>query len=102
MPDQWRPRPSDALYILLASPASTPSDSAYYPFHLKSFNKPENHLFKAAHGPGFVLIALMTTLPLRRSSKSGCFAAAPFFRTLAGEGLTEPSAVCTAAGYWSW
>ncbi|HEV7959379.1 MAG TPA: CPBP family intramembrane glutamic endopeptidase [Acidimicrobiales bacterium] len=62
LPDQWRPRWSDALYVVLGVACQFAVDLAYYPFHFKSLNKPENHLFKAAHGPGFVLIALMTTL----------------------------------------
>ncbi|MGA7834299.1 MAG: CPBP family intramembrane glutamic endopeptidase [Acidimicrobiales bacterium] len=62
LPDQWRPRPSDALYIFLGVACQFAVDLAYEPFHFKSLSKPENHLFKAAHGPGFVVIALMTTL----------------------------------------
>jgi hypothetical protein len=88
LPDQWRPRASDALYVLLGVACQFAVDLAYAPFHFKSLNKPENHLFKAAHGPGFILIALLTTL------------VAPFFeewlfrgvifRTLS-EGLTNLS-----------
>ncbi len=88
LPDQWRPRPSDALYILLGVACQYAIELAYYPFHLKSFNKPENHLFKAAHGPGFVLIALMTTL-LAPFFEEWLFRGV-LFRTLA-EGLTSVS-----------
>jgi membrane protease YdiL (CAAX protease family) len=62
LPDQWRPRPSDALYVLLGVACQFAVDLAYRPFHFKSLSEPENHLFKAAHGPGFVVVALMTTL----------------------------------------
>ncbi len=62
LPDQWRPRPSDALFILLGVGCQFAVDLAYRPFHFKSLSQPENHLFKAAHGPGFVVIALLTTL----------------------------------------
>ena len=62
LPEQWRPRPSDALFVLLGVACQFAVDIAYAPFHFKSLNKPENHLFKAAHGPGFILIALLTTL----------------------------------------
>jgi membrane protease YdiL (CAAX protease family) len=62
LPDQWRPRPSDALFVLLGVACQFAVDAAYAPFHFKSLNGPENHLFKATHGPGFLLIALLTTL----------------------------------------
>jgi membrane protease YdiL (CAAX protease family) len=85
LPEQWRPRPSDALYVLLGVACQFAVDLAYAPFHFKSLNGPENHLFKSAHGPGFILVALLTLV-------------APFFeewlfrgvifRTLA-EGLTN-------------
>ena len=51
LPDQWRPRPSDVLYVVLGVACQFAVDLAYYPFHFKSLNQPENHLFKAAHGP---------------------------------------------------
>jgi membrane protease YdiL (CAAX protease family) len=54
--------PPHALYVLLGVACQFAVDLAYAPFHFKSLNKPENHLFKAAHGPGFILIALLTTL----------------------------------------
>ncbi|MFY9783040.1 MAG: CPBP family intramembrane glutamic endopeptidase [Acidimicrobiales bacterium] len=62
LPEQWRPRASDALYVVLGVAMQLIVDAAYEPFHIKSLEHPVNHLFKAAHGPGFVLIALMTTL----------------------------------------
>lgn len=88
LPNQWRPRVSDLAYVLLGVACQIGVDLAYDPFHIKGLNKPVNHLFKAAHGPGFLLIAFLTTL------------VAPFFeewlfrgvifRTLA-EGLTNVS-----------
>jgi membrane protease YdiL (CAAX protease family) len=60
--NQWRPRVSDLFYIVLGVAFQFALDLLYAPFHFKSLNHPVNHLFKAAHGPGFVLIALMTTL----------------------------------------
>ena len=62
LPDQWRPRWSDLSYVVVGVACQFIIDAVYAPFHLKSLNHPVNHLFKAAHGPGFVLIAIMTTL----------------------------------------
>ncbi|MHB2028362.1 MAG: CPBP family intramembrane glutamic endopeptidase [Acidimicrobiales bacterium] len=59
---QWRPRASDALFIVVGVLCQLGIDLAYAPFHFKSLNRPVNHLFRAAHGPGFVVVALMTTL----------------------------------------
>jgi membrane protease YdiL (CAAX protease family) len=61
LPGQWVPRASDVVYILVGVAMQYLIDLLYLPFHFKSLNHPVNHLFKAAHGPGFVLIALMTT-----------------------------------------
>jgi membrane protease YdiL (CAAX protease family) len=88
LPDQWRPRSSDALYIVLGVACQFAVDLAYTPFHFKSLTKPENHLFKAAHGPGFVVIALMTTL-LAPFFEEWLFRGV-LFRALA-EGLTNVS-----------
>ncbi len=60
--NQWRPRPSDVVYVALGVACQFAIDLAYAPFHFKSLSHPVNHLFQAAHGPGFVVIALMTTL----------------------------------------
>jgi membrane protease YdiL (CAAX protease family) len=62
LPHQWRPRPSDVLFVVVGVAMQFIIDLAYRPFHFKSLNHPVNHLFKAAHGPGFVIIAIMTTL----------------------------------------
>ena len=61
LPDQWRPRVGDAIYIVVGVAMQFIIDLAYEPFHFKSLSHPVNHLFKAAHGPGFVLIAILTT-----------------------------------------
>lgn len=61
LPNQWRPRLSDLGYVLVGVACQIGVDLAYAPFHLKGLNKPVNHLFKSAHGPGFFLIALLTT-----------------------------------------
>jgi membrane protease YdiL (CAAX protease family) len=62
LPDQWRPRWSDLVYVVVGVACQLIIDLAYAPFHFKSLNHPVNHLFKATNGPGFVLIAVMTTL----------------------------------------
>jgi len=62
LPDQWRPRASDVLYVVVGVASQFVIDLLYAPFHFKSLNHPVNHLFKATHGAGFVLIAVMATL----------------------------------------
>jgi membrane protease YdiL (CAAX protease family) len=62
LPDQWRPRFSDLVYVVLGVACQLAVDLLYAPFHLKSLDRPVHHLFNAAHGPSFVLIAIMTTL----------------------------------------
>ncbi len=60
LPDQWRPRPSDVLYVALGVVCQLLVDLTYRPFHLKNLNGPVNHLFGAAHGVTFVLLIVMT------------------------------------------
>jgi membrane protease YdiL (CAAX protease family) len=62
LPNQWRPRLGDLAYVVLGVACQFAVDLLYAPFHLKSLDRPVHHLFNAAHGPSFVLIALMTTL----------------------------------------
>ncbi|MCU1362265.1 MAG: Abortive infection protein [Acidimicrobiaceae bacterium] len=62
LPHQWVPHASDALYVVVGVAMQFIVDLLYRPFHFKSLNHPVNHLFKATHGPGFVAIAIMTTL----------------------------------------
>jgi membrane protease YdiL (CAAX protease family) len=62
LPDQWRPRRGDLVYVVLGVACQLAVDLLYAPFHLKSLDRPVHHLFNASHGLSFVLIALMTTL----------------------------------------
>ncbi|HVA70114.1 MAG TPA: CPBP family intramembrane glutamic endopeptidase [Acidimicrobiales bacterium] len=62
LPDQWRPRLGDLVYVVLGVACQFAVDLLYAPFRLKSLDRPVHHLFNAARGPSFVLIALMTTL----------------------------------------
>jgi membrane protease YdiL (CAAX protease family) len=58
LPEQWRVRPSDVLYVALGVGCQFAIDLLYYPFHFKS---PVKHLFGGAHGASFVLLVVMTT-----------------------------------------
>jgi membrane protease YdiL (CAAX protease family) len=58
---QWRPRPGDAIYVLVGVGCQFGVDLIYYPFHFKKLNGPVTHLFGAAHGATFVLLVVMTT-----------------------------------------
>jgi hypothetical protein len=62
LPEQWRVRTSDVLFVVLGVACQFGVDLLYYPFHLKDFNKPEKHLFGGAHGAPFVLMVVATTL----------------------------------------
>lgn len=62
LPDQWRLRWSDAQYVVLGVAAQLLIDAAYKLFDVRSLNGPVHHLFGAAVGPSFVLIAFMTTI----------------------------------------
>ncbi|HTB08557.1 MAG TPA: type II CAAX endopeptidase family protein [Acidimicrobiales bacterium] len=92
-PDQWRPRASDAIYVVLGVACQYLIDAAYYPFHFKSLNRPVNHLFAASHGGGFILVGLMTVFlaPLFEE----WFFRGVLFRALAEgtQGVTRRSAV---------
>ncbi len=61
-PDQWCPRPSDLLFIVLGVACQYGVDLAYDPFHFKSLNQPVNHLFAASHGTGFIVVGIMTVV----------------------------------------
>jgi membrane protease YdiL (CAAX protease family) len=61
LPEQWRIRPSDAMYVVLGVGCQFGVDLLYYPFHFKHFNGPVKHLFGGAHGASFVLLVIMTT-----------------------------------------
>ncbi|MEO9180992.1 MAG: CPBP family intramembrane glutamic endopeptidase [Acidimicrobiales bacterium] len=60
LPDQWRPRVSDFLYVALGVGAQLLVDVAYSPFHIKQLNKPVHHLFASAQGLTFVVLIVMT------------------------------------------
>jgi membrane protease YdiL (CAAX protease family) len=62
LPRQWRPRPSDVIYVALGVLCQLVVDVLYAPFHLKNLNKPVHHLFHASHGSTFVLLCLMIVL----------------------------------------
>ncbi len=62
LPDQWRLRPSDVIYLVLGPLLQVAVDLLYRPFHLRNLNKPVHHLFNGAQGWSFVLIGVMTTL----------------------------------------
>ncbi len=53
---------TDVLYVALGVGLQVVLDLCYQPFHARSLNHPVTHLFGAAHGAAFVLIAVMTTV----------------------------------------
>ncbi|MBW4029832.1 MAG: CPBP family intramembrane metalloprotease [Acidobacteria bacterium] len=61
-PDAWRVRRFDAAYLGLGVAAQVVLGVAYAPFHFKNMSGPVNHLFGAAHGAAFALLAAMTVL----------------------------------------
>jgi membrane protease YdiL (CAAX protease family) len=60
LPQQWRPRPSDVVYVALGIICQLLVDVAYAPFDVKHLNRPVTHLFGAAHGATFVLLIVLT------------------------------------------
>lgn len=62
LPDQWRLRRGDVLYLVLGPVLQVAIDLAYRPFHLKNLGRPVHHLFDGSSGVSFVLIAVMTGL----------------------------------------
>lgn len=62
LPEQWRPRPRDVVYVALGVICQWLVDLLYLPFHFKQLNRPTNHLFGAAHGFSFVVLIVMTVL----------------------------------------
>jgi membrane protease YdiL (CAAX protease family) len=58
----WRVRRYDVAYLGLGVACQLAVGVAYAPFHFKNMNKPVHHLFSAAHGPEFALLAVMTVL----------------------------------------
>jgi len=62
LPDAWRWRRFDVAYLVLGVVAQVVVGVAYAPFHFKNMNKPVDHLFGAAHGAAFALLAVMTVV----------------------------------------
>jgi membrane protease YdiL (CAAX protease family) len=62
LPEAWRLRRFDWLYLALGVACQVVVGVAYAPFHFKNMNKPVNHLFGAAHGLTFALLAAMTVV----------------------------------------
>lgn len=60
--DQWRVRPSDALYLLLGVACQVVVALCYAPFHVKNLDRPVHHLFDTSHGATLVLLGLLTTI----------------------------------------
>lgn len=60
--DAWRPRWSDTGYLVVGVACQVVVGLAYAPFHFKNMDKPVNHLFGAAHGASFALLAVMTVV----------------------------------------
>ena len=60
LPNQWRPRPGDLVYVLLGVACQIVVDLVYRPFHVKSLNKPVKHIFDSSHGFTFALLVVMT------------------------------------------
>lgn len=60
LPEQWRSRPTDVMYVVLGVACQFMVDLAYIPFDVKHLNRPVNHLFDATHGTTFVLLIVMT------------------------------------------
>jgi len=59
----WRPAGfADLLYLAAGVALQLIIDAAYAPFHLRSLNHPVTHIFGAAHGAGFFLVAVMTVV----------------------------------------
>ena len=62
LPQQWRLRRGDVLYVVLGPLLQVGVDLAYRPFHFKDLNRPVHHLFNGSNGLSFALIAVMTGL----------------------------------------
>jgi CAAX protease family protein len=61
LPQQWRVRPTDVVYVALGVGCQFLVDALYIPFHLKHLNGPVHHLFGSVVGASFVLLIVMTT-----------------------------------------
>ena len=61
-PHQWRFVWSDLWFVVLGVAAQVAVGVLYRPFHLRHLNAPVDKLFGAAHGAGFVLLVVLTTI----------------------------------------
>jgi membrane protease YdiL (CAAX protease family) len=61
LPNQWRPRPSDVIYVVLGVACQYLVDGAYWLFSVHHLNGPVNRLFGGVVGASFVLLIVMTT-----------------------------------------
>ena len=62
LPQQWRLRASDVVFVGLGVACQVLVDLAYRPFHFRHLDAPVRHLFGSAHGATFLLLAVLTTL----------------------------------------
>jgi membrane protease YdiL (CAAX protease family) len=58
----WRLRRYDVLFVGLGIACQLVVGAVYAPFHFKNMNNPVHHLFGAAHGVEFALLAVMTVV----------------------------------------
>lgn len=61
-PAQWRPRASDAWYLVVGVVAQYAIAAAYRPFHVRDLGQPVTRLFGATGGVGFALLVGLTAL----------------------------------------
>lgn len=61
-PHQWRFALRDLWFVVLGVAAQFAVAILYRPLHLRHLNAPVDKLFGAAHGAGFVLLVVLTTL----------------------------------------
>jgi len=93
---QWRPRASDAWFVLLGAACQGVVAVLYYPFHLKSLSHPVHHLFGGTRGLTFVVLGVLTTL-LAPLAEEWFFRGVLFRALLAGLGRVVPRIATVAA-----
>lgn len=93
LPDAWRVRASDVLYVVLGAACQLAVALVYAPFHVRGLSRPTHHLFDAASGASLALLGVMTCLfaPLLEE----WFFRGVVFRALEAAG-GGPSALATA------
>lgn len=62
LPDAWRVKPSDGLYVVLGAACQLAVALIYAPFHVRGFGQPVHHLFGAASGASLALLGVMTSV----------------------------------------